>query len=107
LQQLTIYDPLSVDNKRIVSELTPTLKVHAFAVLSNDKQYAFDVRNKDVRLLPAVSSFKPDPLHVMAAQRLFSSPGMTQDKAFGRYKEILVSEQDADFRKKNMKKGTS
>lgn len=107
LQQLTIYDPLAVDVQRVVSSLTPTVKVHAFAVLSNEKQYAFDVRNKDVRLLPAVSSFKPDPLHVMAAQRLFSSPGMTQDKAFNRYKEILVSEQDAEYRRNNMKKGTS
>ena len=43
----------------------------------------------------------------MAAQRLFSSPGMTQDKAFNRYKEILVSEQDADYRKNNIKKGTT
>ena len=105
LQELTIYDPLSVDSKLVVSDSTPIVKVNAFAVLSNEKQYAFDVRNKDVRLLPSVSSFKPDPIHVMAAQRLFSSPGMTQDKAFRKYKEILVSEQDAAYQKNNIKKG--
>lgn len=104
LQQLTIYDPLAVDVQRVVSSLTPTVKVHAFAVLSNEHQYAFDVRNKDVRLLPFVSSFKPDPLHVAAAQRLFSFPELTQDKAFSRYKEILISKQDSIYLKQNMKK---
>lgn len=107
LQQLTIYDPLAVDVQRVMSTQTPTVKVNAFAVLSNERQYAFDVRNKDVWLLPAVSSFKPDPLHVTAARRLFSLPELNQDKAFTRYKEILVSEQDLAYQKKNIKKGTS
>ena len=105
LQQLTIYDPLAVDVQRVVSSLTPTVKVHAFAVLSNEQQYAFDVRNKDVRLLPSVSSFKPDPLHIKAANRLFSYPELTQDKAFSRYKEILISEQDLAYQKQNITKG--
>lgn len=106
LQKLTIYDPLSVDVQLVVSDLIPTKQVHAFAVLSSERQYAFDVRKKDVRLLPSVSSFKPDPIHVTAARRLFSFPGLTQDKAFTRYKEILVSEQDLSYQKQNIKKGT-
>jgi len=103
LQQLTIYDPLSVDVQRIVSSATAIVKINAFAVLSNEQQYAFDTRKKDVQLIPYISSFKPNPLHVSAARQLFSSANMTQDKAFSRYKEILTSEQDSAYQQKNLK----
>ena len=42
-----------------------------------------------------MNTFKPMPLHVKAARKLFSSSGLTQDNAFERMKEIMVSEQDA------------
>ncbi len=103
LQQLTVYDPLSVDVQRIVSNATDITKIYAFAVLGNEQQYAFDVRKKDVQLIPYISSFKPDPLHVSAARRLFASAGITQDKAFSRYKEILISEQDLAYQQKSPK----
>jgi hypothetical protein len=97
LQKLTIYDPLSVDVKKVVLLSTPKIDIHAFAVLSNIGQYAFDTRKNDVRVQPGVVTFKPEKLHVDAAKRLFAQSGLTQDDAFERYKQIMLDAQDAVF----------
>jgi len=103
LQELQIYDPLFCDAKSIIGPTTPTVAVKTFAVLSNERQYAYDTRNKDVVSQPAVASFKPDLLHVEAGKRLFNRKGLTQDKAFDAYKSIMLSMQDAHYRAERLK----
>ncbi len=100
LQQLTIQDPLTLDNQRILLPSHPVQLVHAFAVLSNDRQVAFDTRKPGVQSCPGVVSFKPAPVHVQAANRLFGSADLTQDRAFERYKEILMQTQDEEYQQK-------
>jgi len=100
LQTLTIHDPLSVDAKRVVLQSTPKVDIHAFAVLSNVGQYAFDTRKADVRVQPNVVNFKAEKLHIDAAKRLFSQSGLTQDDAFERYKQIMLDAQDVSFEQK-------
>jgi hypothetical protein len=100
LQSLTVYDPLNVDTNRVVLHSTPKISIHTFAALSNVGQVAFDTRKSDVRIQPHVVNFKPDKLHVDAANRLFSQSGLTQDDAFERYKQIMLDAQDASFHQK-------
>lgn len=100
MQKLTIYDPLSVDDKRVVLQSTPKIDIHTFAVLSNVGQYAFDTRKQDVRVQPGVVNFKPEKLHIDAANRLFTHEGLTQDEAFERYKQIMLDAQDKVFEQK-------
>ena len=103
LQALTVYDPLFSDKKIVLSESTPTVKVNVFAVLSNEYQYAFDTRNAEVKFLPQLMTFKPDQMHVKAAQKLFAIPGITQEKSFERYKQIMLEQQQEVFGRKKEK----
>jgi hypothetical protein len=103
LQTLTVHDPLNVDVNRVVLPSTPKIDIHAFAVLSNVGQYAFDTRQKDVKVQPGAVTFKPDKLHVAAANRLFAQAGLTQDGAFERYKQIMLDAQAAAFDHKRKK----
>jgi hypothetical protein len=97
LQNLKVYDPLSVDTERLVTPNTPIVDVKAFAVLSNERQYAFDTRTNNVTVTPNLVTFKPSPVHVKAAIKLFGDKTLTQDKAFEHYKQIMLSEQDSDY----------
>lgn len=90
LQSMEIVDPLYVDHQATVTTLTPTLRVKLFAVLSNERQYAFDTsKGFTLGAVPRIVSFKPSDLHVRAGRRLFAVPRLTQDKAFAKYKEII------------------
>ena len=100
LQKLTIYDPLHVDNNRVVLPSTPRINIQSFAVLSNVGQFAFDTRKADAMAQPGVVTFKPEKLHIAAAKRLFAQEGLTQDDAFNRYKQITLDDQDAVFEQK-------
>ena len=104
-QHLTIYDPLAVDSQVILTPALPTVEIKVFAVLSNERQYAFDTRNKTVRAQPSVVSFAPSELHVAAARRLFARTDLTQDQAFEAYKRILLSMQDVEYQKQIQQKG--
>jgi len=101
LQNLTVYDPLFADKKVLISQDAPTINLNIFAVLSNDRQYAFDTRDKSVKMLPQVNTFKPDKIHVAAANKLFSNINLTQEKAFENYRKILLDQQDQQFKEKN------
>lgn len=103
LQSLTVYDPLSVETQRVITPATPTVEVKVFAVLSNERQYAFDVRNADIKVTPQIVTFKPNPIHVNAANRLFADSTLTQDGAFEKYKQIMVTEEDANYEQKYKK----
>lgn len=91
MQSLSVYDPLFADSNGVIGPSHPKVNIHAFAVLSNVSQYAFSDKAES---LPGMRTFKPMPLHVKAARKLFSSTGLTQDNAFERVKDILVKEQD-------------
>lgn len=104
-QILTLYDPLAMDLQGLVTANLPQTQVKVFAVLSNERQYAFDTRNKDVRAQPGVVSFAPSELHVQAARRLFAHANLTQDRAFEVYKRIMLSSQDAAYQQQIQKKG--
>ena len=97
LQNLKIYDPLSVDTERLITPNTPVVDVKVFAVLSNDKQYAFDTRTEGLKTTPQIVTFKPSPLHVNAANKLFGDKTLTQDRAFEKYKQIMLNAQDSDY----------
>ena len=97
-QTFSIYDPLHVDVHRMVLPTTPVITVNSFGVLTNLRQIAFDTRSEGVKTCPAVVSFKPDSLHVRAANRLFRREHLTQDKAFESYRQILLSTQDEQHR---------
>jgi hypothetical protein len=100
LQNLNVYDPFFADNKILISQNAPTINVNVFAVLSNERQYAFDTRDKEIKLLPQVLTFKPDKMHVNAANKLFSQPNLSQEKAFNAYKQVLLEQQDEQFNEK-------
>ena len=93
MQKLTIADPLTVDKEKFVGPNTKKVEIMAFAVLSNQGQYAFDLRSSK-QGLPGMSKFKPDNLHVSAASRLFSISNLSTDKAFDAYKSIISDQQD-------------
>jgi hypothetical protein len=107
LQKLTLPDPLTLDTQRLLLADHPTQLVHAFAVLTNERQIAFDTRNAQVSACPSVVRFKPDPLHVRAADRLFARSGLTQDQAFESYKQIMVQEQDENYQQRVSKQKES
>lgn len=105
LQQLSLYDPLSLDTQKVLTAATPVVPVQVFAVLTNERQYAFDTRNPEVRVQPSVVSFPPSDLHVNAAKQLFARAHLTQDTAFATYKEILLSTQDQSYRSQIQQNG--
>ena len=100
LQTLKIYDPLAVDTERLVTAKTPVIEIKAFAVLSNERQYAFDTKTQNLATRPNIVTFKPSQLHVNAADKLFKIKNLTQDKAFEQYKQIVLSEQDSNYEQK-------
>jgi hypothetical protein len=95
MQSFNIADPLTVDKEKFVGPSTKKVEIMAFAVLSNQGQYAFNLRSSKPGL-PGMSKFKPDNLHVSAASRLFSIPNLNTDKAFDAYKTILNDQQDTN-----------
>lgn len=96
LQKLTILDPLTVDKDRVVLSTTPHSQVHAFAVLSNQSQFAFDAKAGVVAgSRPGMRTYKPQSSHVRAADMLFRGSNLTQDDAFQRYKKIMETLEDA------------
>lgn len=103
LQNLTVYDPLFTDKKIIISQDAPTINLNIFAVLSNDRQYAFDTRDKSVKILPQVHTFKPDKMHVAAADKLFGNINLNQEKTFEAYRKILLEQQDQKFKENNLR----
>jgi hypothetical protein len=105
MQNLTVYDPLALDKQRVLTQNVPTTTIHAFAVLTNERQYAFDTRSSDIRVQPSVVSFKPSDLHVNAARKLFARKNLTQDRAAERYKEILMARQDTEYNQAIKDKG--
>ena len=107
MQSFNIADPLTVDKEKFVGPNTKKVEIMAFAVLSNQGQYAFNLRSSKPGL-PGMSKFKPDNLHVSAASRLFSIPNLNTDKAFDAYKTILNDQQDTnryDEQEKEWNKG--
>lgn len=98
LQVVSILDPLSVEKDRVVLSTTPEIQINAFAVLSNTGQLAFDSKVKPVKgKLPGMNTFKPDPVHVKAANMLFSDANITQDDAFQKYGDIMKRLNDAAY----------
>lgn len=103
LQSLDICDPLFADNHSVLPVGFPSVTVYAFAVLSNNGQYAFDNRHKSP--VPGMVTFKPHKLHVTAAQKLFQDEKLTQEKAFERVKSVLLDEQDLEYKERANKDG--
>lgn len=95
LQSMSVYDPLSVDKERVITNATPKIDIKAFAVLSNRNQLAFDLKS-GFKALPHVFQFKPEPIQIEAAADLFNLPDITQDKAFEAYKRIMTRLQDQE-----------
>ena len=71
--------------------------MHAFAVLSNTGQLAFDSKKQPKGTTPGMVLNKPDPRHVRAARMLFKEDKLTQDEAFERYKTIMKRLEDAAY----------
>lgn len=97
LQSVTILDPLNVDKERVIKPDTPEVSVHAFAVLSNTGQLAFDSKKQPKGTTPGMVLNKPDPRHVRAARMLFKEDKLTRDEAFDRYKTIMKRLEDAAY----------
>lgn len=98
LQEISILDPLSVDKERIALSTTPKIPIKAFAVLSNTGQMAFDLKAKKKEgSLPGMSLFKPDPLHVTAANVLFKDKNISTEDAVGLYKSIMKKLENASY----------
>ena len=99
LQELSILDPLSVDTERIASSKTPKIAIKAFAVLSNMGQMAFNLKaNNPKGSLPGMSLFKPDPLHVNAADHLFKDKNINTEDAVSLYKSIMSKLEAAEYK---------
>jgi hypothetical protein len=98
LQSLSLPDPLNVDKSGLITNKTPEVEIYSFAVLTNKGQYAFgDNSLRKAGELPRMATYRPDPKHVSAANKLFSMQGLTQDKAFENYKSILNASHDESY----------
>jgi hypothetical protein len=95
LMHSCIYDPLYADRK-LLSPGSPVLQVQVFAVLSNKHQVAINKTETPIPSGLSAVTYKPDPIHVRAAKQLFSDRHLTRDKAFERYKQIMLFEQDTE-----------
>lgn len=102
LQTLTICDPLFADSKSVLPVDYPQIDIHAFAVLSNICQFAFDAKAKSK--IPGMVRFKPAALHKKAADKVFGIANLNRDKAFESIKKILAEEQDEEYDKKRLNK---
>ena len=102
MQSVTVCDPLFADTHSVLPLDFPTVDVYAFAVLSNICQFAFDSKSKD--RVPGMVRFKPLPLHVKAASKVFSMPNLNRDKAFTAIKDLLAQEQDEEYDHKRLNK---
>jgi|TARA_R110002051_G_scaffold297430_3_gene363774 hypothetical protein len=71
LQELSVYDPVAVQNNSVITPDTPTLDVVAFGVMSNKSTIAFDVTSGAVER-PHVYTVTPDPAFVEMADMLLS-----------------------------------
>lgn len=99
LQSFTIPDPLFVDRQRLLTTNTPTVKISAFAVMSNKHQLAFDL-NSGIKGVPQVRTFKAEQIQIDAAEDLFADSNITADKAFEAYKRIMIRLQDQEYQAK-------
>lgn len=97
LQRVNIMDPLHVDKERMVTPSTPEISVHAFAVLSNKAQLAFDSKKLEKGVIPGMVKSQPLPVHVKAADMLFKDSKLSQDDAFDRYKDIMKRMEEASY----------
>ena len=98
LQEVEVLDPLEVDKQRVVLGTTSAVRVKAFAVLSNQAQYAFDINKQRARgEAPGMDTRKPLESHVKAARVLFSGDSLTQDDVFSKYKRIRKRFEDAAY----------
>lgn len=70
LQELVVYDPLSVD-RGIVGSKLPTLSIYAFGVMSNKRTVAFNPAQKIVEC-PRVYTFKPEPEMITLADNVLA-----------------------------------
>ena len=70
LQELVIYDPLSVD-KGITAGKIPTLNIYAFGVMSNKRTVAFNPSQKIVER-PRVYTLKPEPEMITLASSVLA-----------------------------------
>jgi len=106
MQELKLWDPLFSDkNSGILDSQSPKCSVNVFVVLSNTGQLAFDAK-ATLFSRPGLMKYPPSDIHVNAAKRLFSSKKeLTQDKAFERYRRIMLASQDAKFKAEAEKKG--
>tara|TARA_R110000751_G_scaffold1985_5_gene7586 strand:- start:771 stop:1502 length:732 start_codon:yes stop_codon:yes gene_type:complete len=108
MQKISILDPLSVDKERIVTSTTPEVDVNVFAVMSNTGQMAIDLKAKQKKgSVPGMSLFKPDPLHVKAANMLFRKEKLSQDAAFAEYKSIMQKLANASYKTSSQEKWES
>ena len=96
LQETQIYDPLTVDRDRLfVPDRTPRIKVGVFAVCTNKFQIAMSPnaqlhKPKPIRL-------EPDKTVKRLALQFFATGNLTEENAFGRYKQFLLQANDAEF----------
>ncbi len=106
MQEFEIWDPLFSDkNSGILDRRSPKCAVNMFVVLSNRLQLAFDTKNTLLER-PGVLRYPPSDVHVKAAKKLFSyKKELTQDKAFERYRKIMLAAQDAKYKAEVEKKG--
>lgn len=97
LQEIQVYDPISVDaNRMFVPGRTPRIKIGVFAVRTNRYQIVFPAAAPETQL-PAPARSKPDKSLVRLADRFFADATLTDDTAFERYKVFLLQQEDAEF----------
>lgn len=69
MQELTIFDPIHMDNTLLASPTSPTHVIYAFGVMSNVKTVAFNPAQSLVEC-PRVYTFKPEQEIVTLADKV-------------------------------------
>ena len=97
LQVTKVYDPLVVDRQKFfIPGVTATLDINVFAVCTNKHQIVFRSESKP-GVSPAPIRVAPERSLRRLAAQFFSDPDLTSDNAFGRYKDFLLRQNDAEF----------
>jgi len=100
LQYLTVLDPLYVDRKVLVDGRAPRTVVGYFAVLTNKYQVAFDKLSLSPGELPQVKTLRPDRANSRVAANIYVGKDISTDRAFTRYRENLLREEELRFQQK-------
>ena len=99
MQELEIFDPLRLDDVRLVSPAVPRMQIGAFAVQTDKFRLAFLPPALDGSTLPMPRRLKPQAARVIETRKILASRNDTSS-VFEACRRSLLETQDAEFEAK-------